>query len=451
MLVRGGDYGLNIVAAAATQGTTLLTAVVLTHMLTGEAFGQYVVGQTTVVTLGAISTLGLAFVANAMLARHASLPSRAASIHRFCLIVVSLSGVVAGILVSSSSRLLAEHVFHDPNVQVPILIAGIALPFAALVNYQTGAIAGLSDFAGLVKAAAAGAFSLIAATSVGAWIAGPTGALAGLLLSQMVRSAVGAIVLRAGTSTNFMRAPDIGFRETWRQIRHFAVPTLICGFTTMLALWLSNAILTTHEGTQAFGVFTSAFLIKTLVTFVPLQFGSVLLSRLSILSAKGDVAASRRTHAVAVLAGAGIAIVLAAPLAVGADHVMAVFGPGFKDGAPILRWLMLCGVFEATATLAFLAFPGRGKWLAGALIYSVPKDVVLVCTALFLVERFGAVGLAWAHTSSWLYGLVAVGMLNAIRAYRARVGLEDGHRGHLPSSAPSTRGSNRPTFGWKRK
>jgi O-antigen/teichoic acid export membrane protein len=244
--------------------------------------------------------------------------------------------------------------------------------------------------------------------------------LVGLLLSQMVRSAVGAIILRARKSSYFICAPDIGLRETWREIRHFAVPTLISGFSTMLAVWLSNAILTTHAGTRTFGVFASAFLIKTLVTFVPLQFGNVLLSRLSTLSAKGDVAASRRTHAIVLLAGAGTAIVLAAPLAVGADHVMAVFGPGFKEGAPLLRWLMLCAVFESAATLAYYAFPGRGKLWRAALIYSVPKDLVLVCTALFLAERFGAMGLVWAHTSSWLYGLLALVMLNAIDVYRAR-------------------------------
>lgn len=356
-----------------------------------------------------------------MLARTTSLPSRAASIHRFCRVVVTLSGVVAGAVVSGGSQWIAEHVFHDPNVQVSIFIAGIALPFAVSANYQTGAIAGLSDFAGLAKAAVAGAITLIAGASIGAWIAGTTGALVGLLLSLVVRASVGAIVLRARTTTSLMRTPDIGLRETWREIRHFAVPTLLSGLTAMLALWLSNAVLTSHAGAQAFGVFTSAFLIKTLVTFIPLQFGSVLLSRLSNLSARGDVDASRRTHTITVLMGAGIAFVLAAALVIGADHVMAVFGPGFEEGAPILRWLMLCAIFEATATLAFLSFPGRGKWMLGAAVYAVPKDFVLVIAALFLVDRFGAVGLAWAHTSSWLYGLVAIGVLNGLRMYRARV------------------------------
>jgi O-antigen/teichoic acid export membrane protein len=412
---------LNLAAAAATQGATFVTAVVLTRVLTGESFGRYVVGQSTVVTLGALSSLSLGFVANAMLARHAGLaPSRAASIHRFCLTVASVSGVVVGVLVSVSSGWLAEHLFHDPKVQVSIFIAGLALPFAALSSYQAGAMAGLSDFAGLSKTAAAGAFSLIAAASIGAWIAGPTGALVGLLLSLMVRSAVSAVVLRTRTSSFLMLKPDIGFRDTWRQIRSFAVPTLISGIATMLALWLSNAILTTHAGTRVFGVFASAFLIKTLITFVPLQFGNVLLSRLSTLSAKGDVAAWRRTHAIVLLAGTGIAIILAVPLAVGANHVMALFGPGFVEGAPLLRWLMLCAVLEAAATLAYYAFPGRGKLWQAALIYSVPKEVVLVCTALYLAGRFGALGLVWAHTSSWLYGLLALVMLNAIALGRGK-------------------------------
>ncbi|WP_029116483.1 oligosaccharide flippase family protein [Mycobacterium sp. URHB0044] len=421
VLTRGSDYGLNLVAAAATQGATFLTAVVLTRILTGDSFGRYVVGQSTVVTLGALSSLSLGFVANAMLARHAGLaPARAASIHRFCLIVASLSGVVAGIFITSSSRFLAEHLFHDPSVQTPILIAGIALPFAALASYQVGAMAGLSDFRGLVRVAVAGALSLVAAASVGAWIAGATGAMVGLLLSLMIRAAIGAVGLRARRTSFFMRAPDIGLRETWREIRHFAIPTLMCGVATMLAIWLSNAILTTHAGTRAFGVFTSAFLIKTLVTFVPLQFGNVLLSRLSTLSAKGDVIASRRTHTIVLLAGTGVAVVLATPLAIGANHVMAVFGPGFTEGAPLLRWLMLCAVFEAAATLTFYAFPGRGKLWQAALVYSVPKEIVLVSTAFFLASRFGAMGLVWAHTSSWLYGLLALTTLNAIARGRWR-------------------------------
>jgi len=113
----------------------------------------------------------------------------------------------------------------------------------------------------------------------------------------------------------------------------------------MPAIWLATAVLTTHTDTRAVGVFSSAFVMKSLVTFVPLQFGSVLLSRLSMLSAKGDVAAWRRTHTSVLLAGVGIALLLALSLTLLSSQVMEIFGPDYRDGALLLRWLMLCAVF----------------------------------------------------------------------------------------------------------
>ncbi|SRR6266699_746309 len=410
---QSGDFSWNLAAAATTQGSTFLAAVILTHMLGVEAFGRYVVGQSTVVALGSLFGLGLGFVANALLARHVSAdPLRTARIHRFCFTVASISGLAGGLLVSGGFAWIAEHLFHDSHVKTEILLAGIALPFSVVSIYQTGALAGLAAFRPLAATALIGAVSLLAGASVGAFVAGPTGALVGLLFSLSLRAWVGNGILRTRVLALSLTPAD--FRSTWPEVRGFALPTVLSGLTMMSALWLSNAILTSHTDTRSLGVFSSAFLIKTAVTFVPLQFGSVLLSRLSALSAKGDLSAWRRTHIGVLLTGVGIAAALAVPLALAAPFVMSLFGPGFKEGAQLLRWLMLCAVVESAATLIYYGFPGRGPFWKAALAYSVPKDLVLLGSALFLVRQFGSLGLAWAHSASWAYGLLAVGILNLL-------------------------------------
>ena len=188
----------------------------------------------------------------------------------------------------------------------------------------------------------------------------------------------------------------------------------------MLALWLSNAILTTHAGTRAFGVFTSAFLIKTLITFVPLQFGSVLLSRLS--SCRPKVTRPHRDAPTQAPAG-GRRNSNCSGGTIGGWRRSCNGGVRTRlqrRGTDITVVDVVWGL-RVTPTLAYLRFQDAGSWLAGGPHLLRTQRVVLVCTALFLAERFGAVGLAWAHTSSWLYGLLALGMLNAIDAYHARV------------------------------
>jgi O-antigen/teichoic acid export membrane protein len=416
----GRDYGWSLVAAGIGQGATLLTAVILARTLSGESFGRYVVGQNTVVALGSVFSLGLAFVANAFLARNAGLaPSRALSIHRFCIKVACVSGILGGLLVVTSSKWLADGLFHDSQLRPELVIAGMALPFAVIVTYQTGAMAGLTAFRGLAGAAAAGGVSLVAGASIGGRLAGPSGALIGLLVSHLVRSGVGFEVLRVRQASLMMFKAAHGFAETWRVVRGFALAAFVSGLTGTPAIWLSNAVLATYVDTRAVGVFVSAFLIKTLVTFVPLQFGNVLLSRLSLLSAKGDVSAWRRTHISVLLTGVGIASAFAMPVLLGAEHVMGLFGSGFRQGAGLVRWLMVCAVFEAAATLTYYSFPGRGRMWKATLSYTIPKDLVLVISSLFWIPRVGSIGLAWAHTASWAYGFLALMTLTVLEGHRS--------------------------------
>ena len=426
-----GDYGWNLVSTATTQGTTLVAALILTRLLTVESFGRYVVGQTTVVALGSVFGLGLGLAANALLARSAAVPHRAAGIHRFCVTVVILSGLLAGCTVAISSEWLATHLFDDASLRPVIVMAGLAIPFAAVVNYQMGALAGMALFRGLARTAIAAAAVLLLGVSIGARVGGVVGALAALLVSLVIRCIINEAVLRVG-APSLLSQPDSSFRETWSEIRSFVIPLTLSGFTAMPAVWLATAILTSHADTRAVGIFSSAFLIKSLVTFVPLQFGAVLLSRLSALAAAGDVRAWRRMHTRVLLSGVGIAIILALPLTLLANHVTAVFGPSYREGAAVLRWLMLCGVVEAAATLSYYAFPSRGELWRAALAYTLPKDLLLVGTAIPFVATWGAVGLALAHTTSWVYGMLALSLLN-----RFERRLPDDHAARVASTTGS--------------
>ncbi len=118
-------------------------------------------------------------------------------------------------------------------------------------------------------------------------------------------------------------------------------------------------------------------------------------------------------------------------LAIFAEPVLGLFGPGFVEGATALRVLCLAMalVMAAGAVQSVLLMAGRSSWqLANRL---VALAVVVVLNLLF-VPTFGLEGAAWA----WLAGIVAEAALT-VHQVQGRLGLRPPLRPILLAAATS--------------
>jgi O-antigen/teichoic acid export membrane protein len=367
---------------------------------------RYYVTYNTVLTLSTIAQAGLGFTTTVFVARHKGRqPERAAAVIAFSLKATLLIGLAGALALLLTSALVAQAAYADVTLQPFLAIAAATFPFAALALVQAGALAGFEAFKKIAAGALLYAPMLLVLGLGGAWLYGPIGAAIGLALATIAR--VG--LMKALLGSEHIRSLAVGarpsFTETWRELRGFAVPAGLIGLTLTPALWLSNAALVRHQGLAELGIFSAAFTIKLIVTFIPQQIGAVFLPRY-MADVRQSGAAARL--GVAVLIVFVISAAIAGLCTAFSAEIMGIFGPGFESGGVVLRWLMIAAVAESVASILSYQLAGQERMWKSFLYYSTPKDIFLVVTAYVLAPQFGAVGLAWAHGVAWCYGLLSL-------------------------------------------
>jgi O-antigen/teichoic acid export membrane protein len=393
-------------ASVIAQGSTLLLTLILSNLLGPANLARYYVTQNTIQTLSNVAQAGLSFTATNYVARHrVDDPGRASAIITFALAATLAGGAAIGAGLLLLAGPIASGLYGDASLAPFLTLAIVAFPFAALGLVQIAILTGLEQFRLIAGGAAAQAALLLAAVFVGAFAAGPLGAALGLAAATLLRAAIMQILV--GRARRALPAPSLGMRKVWKEIRHFALPAGLAGLTMMPALWITNALLVNSQSLTALGLFSTAFTVKMMVTFVPVQIGTVFLPRY-VAAHQRDARTAHRQLNKAILVVFMISATLGGLGALLSPAVMSVFGPRFAEGAGALRWLMLVAVIESVASITSYRLAGEERMWWSFLCYTAPKDMLLVLASIILIPGFGAIGLAWAHLASWSYALAAL-------------------------------------------
>lgn len=409
----------NLVAAGTGQGATLILTLTLANLLGPAQFGRFSVATSTILALSALAQFGLAFTATNFVARHvAGDRSRAERIAGFCTAGALLAGIAIGLAVAIAAWPIAAYLYGDASLYPLFIVAGATIPAATLGLIQNAIMIGLQAFRALAMNAILYAIAVLAAAFAGYAAAGPLGAAIGYGVATTVRVLHGSYLLqREFASLRPWRWPrDV--RVLARELMPFSIPAALAGLTLTPAVWLSNAWLVNAHGLHEIGLFSTAFMIKTLVVFVPIQIGTVFLPRY-VAAGEADPAQANRYLGRVMLLVLAFSAVLAGAIALAAPWLMCIFGAAFIAATPALRWLMLTVVAESVATIGSYRLAGERRMWTSLLAYTLPKDLILLTAAGYLVQRHGASGLAAAHLISWSYGVTVVVFL-AIGGNRAR-------------------------------
>jgi O-antigen/teichoic acid export membrane protein len=392
----------NAISSMALQGGALVTAVLLVRLIEPRQFGAFSITQNTLATVGTLSTLGLALTGNRYVAlMQVSAPLRGRALHQALLVVSCILGASAGLLTCVFAPVLSSSFLHDPSLSRGIFVSGLGVPFACIASVQTGMFAGYGAFRKLAVGSVLQSATSLAAAITGAALAGPVGAIAGLGTSFLLRSLFNLLVLPAPSGPPIDPAAA---RWLGGQILPFALPAALAGMTLFPAAWFANALLVRHVGTSSFAVFAVYLLIKTALTFLPLQTGTVLLSRLARESdvRQADAYVLKVTLLTAAVGGAGALLVATFP-----TEIFHLVAPRLQPDATTLRVYIATAVLEPLAILYSYRVAANGAMWRALTFYSLPKDALLTVLALWLVPRFGALGLAIAYTASWTLGVTS--------------------------------------------
>lgn len=399
------QIGLSGGAAVIIQGSTLLLIVFLSNVLGPVGLAQFAVTQNTVTALSQVAQAGLAISASTYIAKyHLRNDVLARQIMNFCLgATLMLSFSVAAILAIGSAPIASE-IYGDDDLVAMVLIAAAALPFAAIVLTQIGVLNGMGIYRPQFWTALVSSALLVGAAGVGAWLWGPVGAALGFGTATFIRAAILHWVIKVNLPSS--RSTMADKLIAWQRIKHFAVPAGLAGLTLTPSTWIANAFLVNFRGLEELGIFLAALSVRSAVSFIPQQIGSIFLPY--FLRLDGDIQENDSRYFARILAlMTGTACVFSLPIAIFGSHILGLFGNEFTAARMMLNCLLL-GVVIESASLAFSnRYAARERMWSVLLLYTFPKDILLVIAAYLLIPDWGGLGLAIAYLCSAIYGLLS--------------------------------------------
>jgi O-antigen/teichoic acid export membrane protein len=203
-------------------------------------------------------------------------------------------------------------------------------------------------------------------------------------------------------------------RELGPLLRRFAAPAALSGYVTAPAIWTANALAFQQAGgAEAMAFYGAAATFRMAVLFLPNILNNVGLSILNHTKGTGDSAAYfsvfRRNLLTMVLAAA----IPSAALGFLGGAALRTFGPQYEEhGYHLLLVLLLAALLEATSTGIYQLVQSHEQMWKSLLFIVMPRDGGLLAGALFLVPRYGVMGLAIAVAAAQALGLVATALVS---------------------------------------
>jgi O-antigen/teichoic acid export membrane protein len=386
-----------------------VTAIVVARLLGVEAFGQFVLIQSTSLMLQSVGGLGLGLATTRLVASlRGRDPDRTGRVIGFSLLFTLVSGIVLACLVLAVPAFLIRSAMGMDDQDGIMLWVGL-IAFTEMLNrIQADVLIGLEAFSGMASVSLVRGVMILSFTTLGACAFGLPGAVAALAAASLVTSMVTQIVLRRAC---MRQAIALTFRGILSEYGILGTSLFVTGSSLTLAVvtWILNVSLARQaNGLAELAIFNGADRWRTALLFLPGLLAQVCLPLLAHTHAQGRGDACRRlvigtsSISLAVTAVPVIIVILLSPV------LMAGYGDTFVRGKPVLVLLaMACLPTSLSMVGAY------GLWATGKTGTMLAIDVVRASIALLyclLQPSFVAYDVAVATLVSYLVVTPLIGL-----------------------------------------
>ena len=399
-----------IMGAGWSQGSMLLVSLIVANMLGTSGYGRYALLQSSLIMLALLAQAGFGTVIAQQVSRLRERdPAKAGEVAGFCfLVTVVISASFAATLLLGRES-VAEDLFRDAALQRGILLVAAAFPCLALAYVQMGLFSGLEGFKDQARISLYASPALIALPPLGALHYGFEGAILGLAAAYLVRVVITQLILSRLLAAHGIRLSLGNLKSQSALLWRFALPATVSGVMTHLAIWGGQTLLVRAEGGQsALGLFAAAFVVKTMVMFIPAQMPAVLLPILSRYSSSDSTRQWRNLLLAGVAATVAITGALATIGILFAAPIMGLFGPEFEAGKSVLILLLLATPIEAACLSLLYGLYSESRFWRPILFQSLPVTGTVLVTAALLIPAQLANGLAIAWLGGWAMSLIGL-------------------------------------------
>lgn len=406
-LATGFSWGA--LGAFGWRALTAVSSVLVARILGPGGFGELGIVRSTANLFTVYAGFRLGTTANKHIAEYRERdPDRAGRILRMSLAMSAVFCAVTAAILIFGGGAIAEHVLSNPDISLALRIAGVFLFFQAYSSVRETVLIGTENFQAFARVNIVKGILTAALIVPGAYLWGPTGAIAGLSLAAILAYLVLQHYVREAL-LEFAIRDDVPFRE-WKcelsLLWTFALPGLLVGVISATVLWYGRVVITgLEQGYVQLGLFEAANQWRTLILFLPAVLARVAMPLLSETYGRDREGDFREAVALQFRSILLLTLPLTTIVIVFSENLMMIFGSAYQESGPILPLLMLSVfVFALNQSLRKVQDSAARRWQNLAL--QVGWGVVFVLVLRSQAEDYGAVGLAQAFLTAEIVLLI---------------------------------------------
>jgi len=394
-----------------SQGSSLVTAILVARLVGVGAFGQFVLIQSTALMLQAVGGLGLGVATTRLVARLRSHDApRSGRVIGFALLFTLVSGIVLACLVLATPMAILRATLHMDTLDGTMRLVGVIACWGMLNRIYADVLIGLEAFARMARAHFVRGVLTLSLASFGAGIFGLPGAVVALAVASFTSCVVFHIMVRSECRN---RGIHITFRGIRREVGMLSTSLCVTGSNVTLALvaWILCVSLARQaNGLAEVAVFNAADRWRAAILFLPGLLAQVSLPLLAHTHAHG-----RRRDYHLLLLGASCTglVVVAIPtviLILLAPVVMAGFGDAFVQGKPVLVLLAIACLPISVYMVGSYGLCAAGR--AGAMLAVDIARASIALSYCLLRTSFTAYDVAVATLLSYLVATPLIGLMH---------------------------------------
>jgi O-antigen/teichoic acid export membrane protein len=399
----------SLLGSGVSQGVSLVGLVFVARSMDREQYGQFIVLQNTVLTLGVLAGFGVGITATRFVAAwKEGNKSRLESMLGLCETSVALLGLATGLFVSMASGLIAGRGFNSPELALPLSIASASLLFATLDGFQKSALIGFGDMRAFASCSILGSIMGSVSLFVGVQFAGLSGAAFGILVGAVLQATVSRLLYRRVARSNSVRPAIAGCLAERHELFAFALPAFLAGVLVAPTHWIAQvALANTAGGYAEVALLGIAMQWHAAVLFFPAVIGRVALPMMTEYVGQAKDGDARALLLFAIKINAAICLPLAALIALASPWIISLYGVAYQDGAATLMLCVFAATLSAIASPAGGVLAARSRMWLGFLM-NLAWAIVFLSIALAMIG-IGALGvalgllLAYCAHSCWVW------------------------------------------------
>ncbi|OGW33761.1 MAG: hypothetical protein A2X58_05820 [Nitrospirae bacterium GWC2_56_14] len=389
----------SLLATVAGRSAGLVSAIVLSRGLGKEAFGEFSIIQSTILTFGVFAGFGAGLTAT----KHIAETFRANPVRsgRILALATALACAFGGMMTAAlyaGSPLIADKMLSSPELAPFLRIASLSIIASSLSGAQSGALAGFEAFRKLSRVNIYSGLSGVAAVAGGLALGGLRGALWGYNLAAVIACFLGAVALASVTREKGVSTDYRGCMREWPVLWRFSLPTMLANSLVTPAAWVCNTMLVSRPGGfSEMAVYNIVTQWRQLLLFLPGIAAQVFLPIMASQASEDGQRSMRSFYG-------KINILVTAPfliaLSVLSPFIMALYGENYSG-----QWVVFV-VVQAATFMQIVQSPVMTAWVADGRMWTnfaanAFWGAALIVLSWLLIE-LGALGLALALLASFL-------------------------------------------------